>query len=345
MTRYNCHMHYLNHRIVPLGMLHLGSNDDEELIKKCLDGDFSGLTAQDDDSSGLLAGVNARIRAVAQFVENDPAGYLSHLLDVYKNAEPDSDWCFCLLTINFDHAVDDYAPTFYRQLRQALMLKKHFPIMVFMGIDPRDKSIAKLSKDRLQQLGIDGFKVYPPLGFYPSDDNLDPVFALAEEMGLPVTAHCSFPHNVRYHRREPLRWADPTNDRAMTSLLGRMTAPAAWVPVLQKHKNLRVNLAHFGDPLYPDFWTDEIIDMMGSYNNLYADISYCHNCLHQTAQLMKDNVLLQSRLLFGSDYFLDELGGQDEGDLLVRVKEVFGKNLFDRLTKDNPQAFLFGHPQ
>ena len=107
-----------------------------------------------------------------------------------------------------------------------------------------------LVEHAIMEAGFVGVKLYPPMGFRPAgnagshltypkrtkeiadfprklDAALEKLFAWCESNGVPVMAHATNSNgaNILYRQR-----ADPGN----------------WIPVLRRHPQLRLNLAHFG---------------------------------------------------------------------------------------------------
>jgi len=95
--------------------------------------------------------------------------------------------------------------TFYDQLNELRELKNSpefkdiennkdilFP---FIHADPRrltqDKDFYEYLKEGLLSGDFSGIKLYPPLGYFPFDIRLKPVYDLALEHNLPIMIHCS----------------------------------------------------------------------------------------------------------------------------------------------------------
>jgi predicted TIM-barrel fold metal-dependent hydrolase len=92
-------------------------------------------------------------------------------------------------------------------------------------------------------------------GLDPSDPILEPYWALAEAMDVPVMVHTgtSFPGTA---------YAGYPNFRL------RMGNPLLLEDVLVKHPKLRLWIAHGGEP-----WTQETFALMSQYPQLYMDVS------------------------------------------------------------------------
>ena len=150
-----------------------------------------------------------------------------------------------------------------------------------------------------------GVKVYPALG-YPADlyksayksyyritdryTNWDELFTYCEDNGIPVTTHCSplgmtiaDSFNYILHSRAGHTNRNP---RECALYLDHITGnPERWEPVLNDHKKLKLNLAHFGsmdkwvnpidEPVDAYDWRKKISDIIKNpeYKNVYTDIS------------------------------------------------------------------------
>lgn len=92
-------------------------------------------------------------------------------------------------------------------------------------------------------------------GVAPNDPQLEPYFALAEELDIPVCIHCALgPPGAPYGSHPKLRAA-----------IGN---PLLLEDVLIRHPRLRIYIAHAGHP-----YLDETKAIMWLYPNVYTDIS------------------------------------------------------------------------
>ncbi len=135
--------------------------------------------------------------------------------------------------------------------------------------------------------GFVGVKLYPPMGFQPADNHrseryprelrrirgfddkmnaaLDHLFGWCAANGVPVMTHTA-------------------NSQAAGDDFGERADPRHWLAVLERHPELRLNLAHFGnftaamhiDGRPEDTWEWTIGAMMAApaFPNIYADISH-----------------------------------------------------------------------
>jgi predicted TIM-barrel fold metal-dependent hydrolase len=138
--------------------------------------------------------------------------------------------------------------------------------------------------------------------------------------------------------------------------------PHIWRRVLEAYPRLYLNLAHFGGQeeatayaheiesgteANPVPWTKHIVEIMESFENVYADLATFANSTD--LQLFKDQVYdqlsdrLKARILYGSDFNILMLFEVSVADYLADFQRIFGSN-FDALSIDNPQRFLFDRP-
>jgi len=150
---------------------------------------------------------------------------------------------------------------------------------------PSDVSLSELrnlfTSGRAQVLG----EVHSQYEGYSLDDpSLDPFFAMAHELDIPVLVH--------------VLGIGGSSD--FPSHLGN---PLQLVPVLQKYPNLRIYLENAGWP-----FLDEVTALMYQYPSVYADIS---TILHLTPRPVAQEYLrrlvergLGKRIMFGSDQMI-----------------------------------------
>ncbi len=171
---------------------------------------------------------------------------------------------------------------------QILEWDKADPDRFMLGFNMHHPS--EIGIPRLRELFRSGeFQVLGELGFQYrnvaiDDSLLDPMFAMAAEMDIPVHIHLAgagagptFP----IHLGNPLRLST----------------------VLQKHQNLRIYVENASWP-----FLEEITSVMYKYPNLYADLSTItwiipRRTFHQYLQGLVENGL-SKRLMFGSDQMM-----------------------------------------
>lgn len=124
-------------------------------------------------------------------------------------------------------------------------------IVYCAGINPfrlDDLSLRQLKLD-VQKRECVGIKIY--LGYYPFyayDEVYEPVYKIAEEFDVPVVFHTG----DTYSERGRLRFSHPL----------------AIDDVAVKHREMKIMMAHFGDP-----WVLDGAELVYKNSNVYADLS------------------------------------------------------------------------
>jgi uncharacterized protein len=250
-------------------------------------------------------------------------------------------------------------------------LRDAYPELVipFAAVDPRRANVVEKTIALAEEDGFRGIKLYPPLGYHPNDPALWPLYAYAEDHGLPIVSHCSRPPGVQYRgaateqmRTDPLTGETLSGD--LLELLTLFTDPHSYQPILTKYPTLRICLAHFGGagewdrylkhPWDADdtasaekSWVSKIADMIRGdrFPNLWTDISYTvfadDEHLYLLKVLLSDERLL-ARTLFGSDFYVVADAELEERRRAIRLRAVLGEELFRIIAEDNPNEFLGG---
>jgi predicted TIM-barrel fold metal-dependent hydrolase len=165
-----------------------------------------------------------------------------------------------------------------------------------------------------------GVKMYPRLGFSPSDFTNYPWFSdfysSCEKKGIPITSHCGpggmsiadyhlyerydekrFLDNSEKKREYDLKHAAKRFDGVLDGTTGQ-DSPARWQEVLTKFPNLKLNLAHFGSS---DTWKsaagfkaadEELVKRVHGNAKEYDEISKYRDWTKKIAELVQkyDNV-------------------------------------------------------
>jgi predicted TIM-barrel fold metal-dependent hydrolase len=183
-------------------------------------------------------------------------------------------------------------------------------------------SALELVRYAVEAGGFLGVKVYPPVGFAPTDNArlrpdlpfaagldaaLDALYAYCAAAEVPILTHAS-----------------AANEYALG--LHRLVSPAHWRPVLDRHPTLRLNLGHFGhdygiaNPAAPkesaDAWIYQAAGLMDRFPNVYADLSnsplvydraYAQRLVPLLADVIARHPAVKRRLMYGSDWWLSAL--------------------------------------
>lgn len=150
----------------------------------------------------------------------------------------------------------------------------------FAGIDPTESSAADEVKFSRNDLRLRGITLSPPnQDFHPTDTRAMRIYAMAEQLGMPVVMHPGSP----FTEQSRMEYGQPV-------LLDE---------VARTFPRLRLVISQLGHP-----WIDETICMLGKHQNLFADISgllrrpwQAYNALVSAYQY---GVI--DKLLFGSDF-------------------------------------------
>lgn len=189
-----------------------------------------------------------------------------------------------------------------------------------------------------------GVKVYPPVGFRPLgngpgdeglliDAALGRLYSWCERNDVPITTHAGTGNPFSIQARE-------------------MAAPGGWRPVLLRHEKLRLNLGHFGHERAD--WLDDAVALLDdpSHPFVYADIGDAdiqpgHLAAH-VSELKAHGVFrdpkVMSRLLYGSDWFMDKLNPGGASRYLQAIEKAVGAEVpaatLERFLGANALEFL-----
>lgn len=248
------------------------------------------------------------------------------------------------------------------QIEELRNLAKRESILPFLAIDPRraldsgKENLSRLFEQAFAQGegAFFGIKMYPALGYLPSDYRLDEIFSLCEKYEIPIVTHCggetvsTFKTSIvvfSHDPNQPITISRNTREEIAFYL----NDPAHWEKVLEKYPKLKLNLAHFGnwspsasvDTRYTDR-IEKIKELMHTYPNVYADFSY--SLIYETAhdrftEELADQTIL-NRTLFGTDYWVVLFK-----ENIQKAQKEFFDNMPDqitsKITRSNPDQFLF----
>ncbi|MFQ5753062.1 MAG: amidohydrolase family protein [bacterium] len=238
--------------------------------------------------------------------------------------DPDIKLIFTPLMMDMEYAVKDpeVKPRipFPDQMRKTkdIVLKYPGRFLPFIAADPRrirdfknkgnpkDPHGIKYIQYALETKGFWGVKIYPPLGYKPTNLYLLPLYDYCEEKEIPITAHCNFGGLYSAQGKSAGHYKSMAN-------------PKNWAPVLKNFPNLKLNLGHFGGDLVSKKgakgveWHKTIIGYFDTYPNVYADISY-HEAMFKNHKKYFTRLEKYSRkdqiwkkILYGTDWWVNRL--------------------------------------
>jgi len=155
----------------------------------------------------------------------------------------------------------------------------------FIAIDPRRKNAPEIIERGLREWGMKGIKIYPPAGFYPSDDICTPLYKKAIDFDVPIMTHIGSVAGPFYTK---------------------CTHPMYIDEVAGKFPELKIIMAHAGN----GGSLDTVISVLATRPRVYTDISYWGQMFHHydqaylVASLRRLINVAQARILFGSDWGL-----------------------------------------
>jgi hypothetical protein len=187
----------------------------------------------------------------------------------------------------------------------ALRWKNAYPDMFLVGYSFEDPAQADLDFIRREhaagRLNVIGEVAPQYEGIAPNDARLEPVFALAEELDIPVAFHIHPGPPGAVYNGSPL-------------MRQKYNSPLLLEDVIIKHPKLRIYVMHAGFPRI-----DEMINMLYAYPQLYVDLGVINwtrprKEFHYYLRRLVD-AGYGERIMFGSDQMVwtDAIGMAVEG--------------------------------
>ena len=351
---YNCHIHTFTTRHVPRQLLKLAWGP--------VLGAAAGWLLSHKPTTDLLMWF---LRNIDPFSSNDvlerqaalfTTGNVPTQREVFLEIEKQYPHDAVFVVLAVDLAFFKLGPvieTIDWQHEDLLELAAEFPgrIVPFCAVDPRRNDVLGRARQNLAPGKFRGVKIYPNGGYSPCDDKLLGVYALCEERGFPVIAHCS-PYGAWQYG---LTLADRV----------RFSHPRNYEAIVTRFPKLRLCLAHFGGSSEWDkslksksahegtdrSWVRWIVDLMrnGRYPNLYADISYLifqsegrdiHVTYMDYLKALLADARVREHVLFGSDFYMVEREPLSEKEASIALRSHLGEELFFQIAHHNPRRFL-----
>lgn len=268
---------------------------------------------------------------------------------------------FIVLTMDMAYMGAGKVPRpFEEQLEDLYKVSQVYPeIIPFVHIDPRRDNHMDILKDCVENKGFRGVKLYPPLGYFPYDENLDETYRYCEEQNIPVLAHCSPFNPVRFKgsNKELHQLLAKSNTPIETrgknrkELCSHFTNPMNYLPVIKKFPGLRICFAHFGSEYYwerymthpeeQENWFNIIRSLIYDYDNFYADVSFTlsNEEFFTLLKVILSNEKIRRKVLFGSDYYMVETEAE-ERRFGIDLRACLGEEYFQDIAVKNVERFL-----
>ncbi|MGR3320209.1 MAG: amidohydrolase family protein [Candidatus Anammoxibacter sp.] len=342
MPIYNCHMHIFTIDHVPEKFLPFGMASLMKLkwIRRPLT--FSLAVINPFSSRDFF-------HRYSNFVKLSYKKNQENVFKIVRSYYP-LDTKFVVLPMDMAHMGAGVVPrNIVEQHDELAKLRELYPeqIIPFAAIDPRRPQVLEMLKDLVENKYFKGIKIYPPLGYMPGDEKLDDIYSYAQDKNIPVMTHCSRGgiRHKKLQKKDTIKFADPDNYKR----------------IMEKYKNLRFCMGHFGGGqdwekylLEPwdessneesRSWLSKILDMIrsGKFPNLYADISYTIFHFLENTMILKvllEDERVRDKVLFGSDFYMVEQEKFQERKLSILLRGVIGEDLFKRISEINPKRYL-----
>ncbi len=362
-TKFDVHCHIFNFETVPKKYLFLklpvsykSQHDELEKLEKHLH-NLHKKTNKD------------HIKFLANFIDTGNQESMKNVAGKLFSYYP-SDTIFTPLMMDMEYGLQSKPLIPYsKQVEEMRKLSTSvFPhkMLPFLALDPRNPNLFKLfEKSMSKGGGFFGVKLYPSLGYLPSDKQLMKIFEICEAKNIPVTTHVGG-NTVHTTQRfikvtgKQVAQSGELKDRVVRMphlfrMSGKKTGevlnnPKNWEPVLYSFPNLKLNLGHFGGTTEwlkhlksPAPRIMQIINLIQRYDYVFSDFSnnfeYPEITVHLKKMLLSDSKI-KSRTLFGSDFFMVLLAS-DYTKSRVQFEETLGPELLKIISHENPKNFLF----
>jgi len=240
------------------------------------------------------------------------------------------------------------------QLDELVSLYQSNPetIIPFFAADPRRNGVVELFTEYIEKHGFKGVKIYPNLGYFPYAPKLKEIYAICEQKGIPVLAHCS-PGGISLRgitQQEAQAFAHPANYETLLTEFPRLNFCLAHFGGNQEwEKSIAGKSPRTGEDAS---WLTVILDMLvsGKYPNLYTDVSYTLFCEtpsyrpftyfdYLKVMLVDKNV--HAHVLFGSDYYMVEQERVSEKEVSIALRSRLGEEMYFQIANENPRRFLY----
>ena len=285
---------------------------------------------------------------------------------------------FVVLSLDMDKMeAGNLINNYETQITELFEVKKKFPnrLLPFISVDPRKdypQGVGKYLEQKFKEYGFVGIKLYPALGYYPFNPELEPVYDFACKHNVPLMIHCTragiwFQGDIRTEHLlpenfnpKPVYNYDFTNQRKkkikVKVFKDNFTKPENFVEILEqeKYRNLKICFAHFGgsseilkskksgsDTPETNFYLN-IKKLMEKYPNVYTDISYTLSKMKKVKSFIIpdiQNPVFRNRILFGTDFFMT-IQEKSEKRLVNEFLDQISTDDFNQIAKTNANYYL-----
>ncbi len=231
-------------------------------------------------------------------------------------------------------------PGFQHEIDCLAALRKKHPdsIYPFLAVDPRREGLIKYICDgnlvNKSNGPFFGIKIYPQLGYQPDITEYGPLYKYCDEKQIPITTHCSyggFPSCI-FKDWPYCNYGDPKN----------------YGSVFETYRNLKINLAHFGDSAANVPWADTIAQLIKDYpDRVFSDMS-CTSHIEDLEKWAKNpnygqNSDILSQTMFGSDF--DVLYFTNPGKIILEdydqyFVDTFQQSDLEKMMGETSRRFL-----
>lgn len=161
-------------------------------------------------------------------------------------------------------------------------------LLTFVGLDPRrgKEGLDELER-AVKEKNCGGWKIYPPNGFYPDNEEFYPYYELCTELEVPVVIHQGFTSRFKH-----IKYGQPVHVDSVAVDFPR----------------LKIVLAHVGVP-----WVDEALTIAAKNPNVNVDVSgwqvFAASNAVRIYSMIADAKMMRvfpNRMIWGSDFPLFE---------------------------------------
>lgn len=355
----NCHTHIFTRANVPQNFLPAIAKPLGDLLQ----GDRTSKTTQKLLSFFGRKDLALLVKKYHQFLK---IGDMKSQLEIFKILQsfyPEGTK-FVALTMDMEYmGAGAVKQSFREQLLELAMLKKDPAyrdiLLPFVFAHPERVGIHSLVYKCFSEFNFAGIKIYPPLGYYPFDERLYQVYRMAEDNGIPITAHCSrggvfYKGAITADMRKHPKTGKEFKARKNKFFTDIYTDPDNYEYLLKDFPKLKINLAHFGGSDEWDKYLQNSIDEDGELSwylkvrelirkhpNVYTDVSYTmyKKDLLPLLKLTLEDETINKKILFGTDYYMVEQE-LTEKQFSINLRASIGEEKYRLIAEKNPIPFL-----